>query len=146
MTCKLDLVDNVFFVRWLKPGVEDLEQILAGVRRGRAQRGEKLYYLCIIPVDSDPPGDDVRNQMKSLIHSLLEDVHSLHFVVEGSGIKNSIFRSVLTGTLFVLSTRASTHVHNSVEAALAAISEVDRGISPRDMMRKAEERGLLHSK
>lgn len=143
MTCKLELVDSVFFVRWQKPVVADVDLILDEVKHGRNRLGKKLFYLCIIPVDSDPPSDEVRGRMKDLIHSLLEDVNSLHFVVEGSGLKNSIFRSVLTGTLFVLSTRHSTHVHVSMEAALAAIKSEDASVSPDAILRRADQAGLL---
>lgn len=56
--------------------------------------------------------------MQALFASLLENFHSIDAVLEGSGVKASLIRTLLRGMVLVSKLTFEYHFHSSIEDAL----------------------------
>ncbi len=142
MSCTRGHIDNLYFVRWIKPEVEDAHNILSDVRELRAEAGEALHYFAIIGPDVDPPGDDVRASMKESIDDLLEHCATVHLVIEGRGFRRAMARSIGTGIFLLSKNRGRTFAHDSVQQALGRVGLGETQSVA--VLTEAAERGLLN--
>jgi hypothetical protein len=141
MTCTRGHIDNLYFVRWIQPEVQDAQNIIDDVRALRAQRQETLHYFAIIGPDVDPPGDDVRASMKSSVDDLLQHCATVHLVIEGKGFRRAMARSIGTGIFLLSKNRGRTFAHDSIEDALTRAGLREHQINA--IRGEAARRGLL---
>lgn len=142
MTCTRGHIDNLYFVRWIHPEVEDAHDIIEDVRALRAQRRETLHYFAIIGPDVDPPGEDVRASMKASIDDLLQHCATVHLVIEGKGFRRAMARSIGTGIFLLSKNRGRTFAHDSIEDALTRAGLREQQVA--DVRGEAARRGLLN--
>lgn len=142
MTCTRGNIDNLYFVRWIRPEVEDAEAIVEDVRVLRRSTQQPLHYFAIIGPDVDPPGDDVRASMKESIDDLLHHCATVHLVIEGKGFRRAMARSIGTGIFLLSKNRGRTFAHDRVEDALtkAGLSSAESA----SIQAEAASRGLLN--
>ncbi len=141
MTCTTGHIDNLYFVRWIRPEVADNDRILEEVASLHAERDTPIHYLAIIGPDVDPPDEDVRASMKKSIDTLLQHCATVHLVIEGRGFRRAMARSIGTGIFLLSKNRGRTFAHDSIEDALSKI-----GVSAQEaqsVRTTALERGLL---
>lgn len=141
MTCTCGNIDNLYFVRWIRPEVADSQRILSDVATLHAEVDLPVHYLAIIGPDVDPPGEDVRASMKKSIDTLLQHCATVHLVIEGRGFRRAMARSIGTGIFLLSKNRGRTFAHDSIDDALAKI-----GLAPAQLESvrvRAHERGLL---
>lgn len=119
MTCTRGNIDNLYFVRWIRPEVDDAVAIVEDVRVLRRSAQQALHYFAIIGPDVEPPGDDVRASMKESIDDLLQHSATVHLVIEGKGFRRAMARSIGTGIFLLSKNRGRTFAHDRVEDALA---------------------------
>ncbi|MCR9164130.1 MAG: hypothetical protein ACE37F_24365 [Nannocystaceae bacterium] len=142
MTCTRGHIDNLYFVRWIKPEVQDAVNIMDDVRALRAQRQEDLHYFAIIGPDVDPPGDDVRASMKDTVDDLLQHCATVHLVIEGKGFRRAMARSIGTGIFLLSKNRGRTFAHDSIDDALSRAGLRARQVSA--VLDEAGRKGLLN--
>lgn len=135
------LIERVLIIRWGTPQLEDVAAVLREAKAAKESKGT-VYGLAIVPSDVEPPEDSVRKAMVASMDELLESCDSLHFVMEGSGFKHSIMRSVLSGLLLMAGKRGRIYVHDTVDAALVAIGTRIK-VSSDTLRRLARAKGLL---
>src|SRR5262249_15414547 len=111
MSCTTGFVDSIFVVRWQVPELWDLGLIQSGVIDAHKKNGEPVLYLAIIPADCPAPSPEVRSEMTRSMDVLLEHCSRMYFVIEGTGFKHSMLRSVLSTILLVSSKRGRCSVH-----------------------------------
>lgn len=142
MTCTRGAIDNLYFVRWIKPEVEDAMSILDDVRSLGSAQQRPLHYFAIIGPDVDPPGDDVRASMKSSIDDLLRHCATVHLVIEGRGFRRAMARSIGTGIFLLSKNRGRTFAHDRVQDALERAGlETSQTTT---ILAEAARRGLLN--
>jgi hypothetical protein len=73
-------------------------------------------------MDTAPPDSETRKVMSQQLGPLLDFTESIHFVMEGSGFKNSILRSVTTNIILLAGKRGKISVYKSVDEAFAAMA------------------------
>lgn len=142
MTCTRGNIDNLYFVRWIRPEVDDALAIIEDVRALRRSSEEALHYFAIIGPDVDPPGDDVRASMKESIDDLLQHCATVHLVIEGKGFRRAMARSIGTGIFLLSKNRGRTFAHDRVEDALARAGLSSTQVAA--VQAEAANRGLLN--
>ncbi len=114
------LIGNAFVVRWKRaPTVIEVNNLLREVVQ--AAHGQKnLLCMAIVPGTVNPPEDEARRQMMANTEKILAVAEAMHFVIEGSGFKHVMLRSVVTGLILVSGRRGRIVVHNSFDDAARA--------------------------
>src|SRR4051812_31124457 len=91
------VIDRIYLVRWVEPDLVGVYQVNDELKRARQELGEPVFGISIIPPIIESPNDDLRESMGKRMDLLLKSAASLHFVVEGTGFRHAIARSVITG-------------------------------------------------
>jgi hypothetical protein len=111
------LIGNAFVVRWKRaPTVIEVNNLLREVVAA-AQTQKNLVCMAIVPGTVNPPEDEARRQMMANTEKILAVAEAMHFVIEGSGFKHVMLRSVVTGLILVSGRRGRIVVHNSFDDA-----------------------------
>jgi len=119
------LIGNLHVLRWLRaPSLIDVQNVTREVERIARTQGKSLVCVAIVPADVDPPGDDARKRMLDDLARLLNVSESIHFVIEGSGFKHVMLRSVVTGLILVAGRRGRIFVQGTLEEALRECGDV----------------------
>jgi len=116
------LLGRLHFVRWGTPVMEDVDRVLREVQRGFSALKQPLVGISLVPADAEPPRDDVRAAMVRNMDELLRCNERLYFVMEGSGFRHSVMRSVLAGLLLVGGKRGRVAVHDELNTAVALVA------------------------
>ncbi len=143
MTCTRGNIDNLYFVRWIRPEVDDAEAIVRDVRALREAQEQAVHYFAIIGPDVDPPGDDVRASMKESIDDLLQHCSTVHLIIEGKGFRRAMARSIGTGIFLLSKNRGRTFAHDRIEDALTRVGLSSAEVAA--VQAQAASRGLLNA-
>ncbi|MBK7397769.1 MAG: hypothetical protein IPJ34_16090 [Myxococcales bacterium] len=124
------LLGRLHFVRWGTPVMDDVDRVLHEVQRGFSTSRQPLIGISLVPVDAEPPKDEVRAAMVRNMDKLLACSERLYFVMEGSGFRHSVMRSVLAGLLLVGGKRGRVVVHDSLDTVIALVApQVGRSVA-----------------
>lgn len=144
MSIATGLVDDIYFVRWIQPSLEDIDQILGETRKARSELGRPLRYVAIIGAQVDPPAEDVRRAMRTSVEDLLEHCRSVHLVIEGKGLRRAMTRSIGTSIMLLSKNRGRTFAHSSVDEALERIGYESAALRA-DVLERAQASDLLNA-
>lgn len=64
-------------------------------------------FLCVVESTSGVPGEDVRKASSELFASLGTDLRAIAMVIEGTGFRSAIVRSVASGIVLLMGKRAT---------------------------------------
>ncbi len=110
---------NLHVLRWCSaPTLPDVQTVTREVEKFAKTVEKPIVCVAIVPGDVEPPADDARKRMIDDLERLLKVSDSVHFVIEGSGFKHVMLRSVVTGLLLVAGRRGRIFVHNSFTEAV----------------------------
>lgn len=143
MSIATGLVDDIYFVRWIQPALEDIERILGEARRANHDLGRPIRYVAIIGSGVEPPPEDVRLAMRTSVEALLDHCRSVHLVIEGKGLRRAMARSIGTSIMLLSRNRGRTFAHSSVEEALERIGYESASLRT-EILRRAEASDLLN--
>lgn len=136
-------VGRLYVVRWQEPtvvAVKRVEDEIAGFKR--ANGSEVLHGLAIVPEATKPPDDRARSAMNASMSKLLEDLETVHTVIEGAGFKHTILRSAMTGVALVGGKRGRVMIHSSIAEALDALAPLV-GVSRQQLRSSLSGRGVI---
>ncbi len=133
---------RMYVVRWGTPAHEDIGMVLRELQRGHSALKKPLIGLAIVPADCQPPSDDVRAMMVRSLDDLLKCCERVYFVLEGSGFRQSVMRSVLAGLLLVGGKRGRIGVHDDVPSTVGLIAS-QVGHTREEILAEMRTRGLL---
>jgi len=129
-------------VRWGTASHEDVGSVLREVQRAHKTIKQPLIGVAIVPAEAEPPPDDVRAAMVKSLDELLKCCERIYFVMEGSGFRQSVMRSVLAGLLLVGGKRGRVGVYNNIETTLALVAP-QIGHTCEELVAEARARGLI---
>ena len=111
------LIGNALVVRWNRtPNAIDLNVLLHEVMHaGESQ--QNIVCMGIVPDTVNPLEDEARRQMMVNAAKIFSVADAMHFVIEGTGFKHVMLRSVVTGLILVSGRRGNIAVHSSFEDA-----------------------------
>lgn len=112
------------------------EALIQFVRRHKGTAG----FLCVVEQSSGVPGEDVRKATTAMFEVLGKDLRATAMVIEGSGFRSAIVRSVASGIVMLMGKRESPISYfgdiDSASAWLAGHVEI---VSVRRLVEGAEE-------
>lgn len=137
------VIDRIHIVRWREPTLADVVPVVEEVKRAATKAGTPFFGIAIVPEDASVPDDRTREAMSKRLPELFEVVESMHFVVEGTGFRLAIVRSVIAAFVFLSSkSRGRLFVHSTVDSALIQI-RLRLTVPTADIAEKAGRLGLL---
>lgn len=142
MSCVKGAIDDIFFVKWIRPEVVDAEQIVDDIKALHEELGTQLRYVAVIGPHVDPPSEEVRSSMRKNIDDLLRYCTSVHLVIEGKGFRRAMARSIGTSIFLLSKNRGRTFAHDTVEHALSRIGLPPAQIA--SVLERARERNFLN--
>ena len=77
----------------------------------------RAAFLCIVQTSADPPDQEIRNASTQMITGHGPNLAAVACVIEGSGFRAAITRTVLTGIVFVIRNPQPFRFLETVEAA-----------------------------
>jgi hypothetical protein len=83
------------------------------------KRPGEIAFLCLVEAGTEPPDDAIRKASSNMITDLGEDLKAVAIVIEGSGFKAAISRTVLSGIVFLI--RSPSPIKYFESAASAAV-------------------------
>ncbi len=138
------VLGNLHVLRWLRaPGIVEVQNVTREVERFAKSLGGPIICVAIIPAEVEPPSDDARKRMLEDLERLLKVSASVHFVIEGSGFKHVMLRSVVTGLILVAGRRGRIFVHGSFDEVLRECAYVLQ-LPPATILAGLRARGLLN--
>ncbi len=137
------VMGNLHVLRWLRsPTLADVQVVTREIERFGKTLGKPIVCVAIIPGSVEPPADDARKRMLDDLERLLKISDSVHFVIEGSGFKHVMLRSVVTGLILVAGRRGRIFVHGNLEDALRECGDL-LTLPAATILASARARGLL---
>jgi hypothetical protein len=88
-------------------------QLAAAVARNPG----KVAFLCVVESSADPPDDAERNASAAMINEHGANLLGVAGVIESTGFRGAITRTVLSGIVLVIRSRVSIKMFESVRAA-----------------------------
>ena len=83
-----------------------------------------IAFLCVVEPTAEPPDQTVRDASAAMIASFGRDLAACACVIEGSGFRAAITRTVLTGMQFVARRAVPTRFFERVPVAAAWLSDL----------------------
>lgn len=109
---------NVFFALWsTKPTPELFQLQRAGLAGAVSAAPGNIFFLCLVSPNADPPEQAERDASSQMITSHGSRLLGTACVVEGSGFRAAITRTVLTGIVLFIRTPAPIAFFETVDAA-----------------------------
>jgi hypothetical protein len=139
------LINRVLIIRWGNPEVRDADALLRESLRASEKAGRSIINIMIMPSDIPAPEGEARKAMGQRAKELLQCTETVHCVIEGSGFKTSIKRSVTTSVILLSGQRGRVFVHKDLNEALAFLDPQlqEAGILPSKILQAAHAKGLL---
>lgn len=88
-----------------------------GLASAVASAPGKVAFLCVVETTADPPDQKVRDASASMISSHGKNLAAVALVIEGSGFRAAVTRTVLSGIALVTRNAAPTRYFEGVAAA-----------------------------
>lgn len=84
-----------------KPTLPLFEEQRAALAASAARHPGRTLFLCVVSDNTDPPDSPVRDASVKMLRDHAKDLIGCACVIEGSGFRAAITRSVLTGMVLV---------------------------------------------
>jgi hypothetical protein len=135
------VVNNVFFVRWIKVEEGDIGRVLKLLEDSRNRHARPLVYVGIVPAALEPPAESERKALAQMINDVLKSCSCIHLVLEGQGFRQAAMRTIAAGMFLLTGRRGVVMNHDSVEEALTRCEHLDTLASV--ILNSARSRKLL---
>ena len=117
-------IGPVFLAIWrTKPTEALFEAQRMGLASAVEQNPGNVAFLCVVESVVDPPDQKVRDASAAMISFHGKNLAAVACVIEGSGFRAAVTRTVLSGIALVARNAAPTRYFDSVSAASAWLGE-----------------------
>jgi hypothetical protein len=137
-------IDRVHILRWGKVVVPaDVAPIVEEMQKLHQKVGP-VIGIALMPPQIAPPDDEMRKVIGQNLRPIMNCSESLHYVIEGTGFKSSIIRSVITNVLMLAGQRRRIGVYSTLDEALRTIEPrlAELGISVNQIIAQVKARGM----
>lgn len=141
MSCLTCLVDKVYVVRWIQPNLADAQRVLAELESASKTLGGALIFIGIADQHTKPPDEDVRRIFSQNTDRILQMCQSIHMVIEGTGFRIAVLRSVATSIFMLSGKRNKIHISTTLREALGKVA-AQLGSTPDVLVRHLRERQI----
>lgn len=77
----------------------------------------KAAFICVVEPTSEPPDDDIRKASSLMISSHEKNLKCVALVIEGTGFRSAITRTVLSGIVMLIRTPAPIKFFDTPKSA-----------------------------
>jgi hypothetical protein len=77
----------------------------------------KAAFVCVVEPTSEPPDDDIRKAAAQMVSSHEKDLKCVALVIEGTGFRSAITRTVLSGIVMLIRTPAPIKFFDTPKSA-----------------------------
>jgi hypothetical protein len=119
---RTQLIDNLFFVRWQKPVLEDIDTLIVESIAARGKTQLPLVTISMIPEDSAAPDAQFRKRVVEKWDQMVPRGELVHAIIEGDGLKATLHRTILRAMRMLLPKRRNVGgIHSSLEQCLRSM-------------------------
>ncbi|MET0794164.1 MAG: hypothetical protein ABW061_21765 [Polyangiaceae bacterium] len=109
---------------WRKKPTPDRFEIQRSCLQAAVKKNPgNTVFLCVVEAGTEPPEDNIRKASSSMITDLGQDLKAVAIVVEGSGFKAAISRTVLSGIVFLIRTPSPIKYFESCASGAAWLAQ-----------------------
>jgi hypothetical protein len=81
-------------------------------------------FVCVVESTSEPPDDDIRKASSAMISAHEKNLKCVALVIEGSGFRNAITRTVMSGIVMLIRTPAPIRFFDTPTSASAWVGSL----------------------
>jgi hypothetical protein len=109
---------------WRKqPTAERFEIQRSCLQAAVKKRPRNTVFMCLVEAGTEPPDDNIRKASSSMITDLGEELKAVAIVIEGTGFKAAISRTVLSGIVFLIRSPSQIKYFESAASGAAWLSQ-----------------------
>lgn len=117
-------VGNVCIALWRKkPTPERFEIQRACLEAAVKKTPGKIVFLCLVEAGTEPPDENIRKASSAMITGHGANLKAVAIVVEGTGFKAAISRTVLSGIVFLIRTPSPIKYFESAASGAAWLAQ-----------------------
>lgn len=117
---------RVFAVRWLHTTASAVAEVETAAMAMHRSIGQPLLHITVVAGDAKPPSDEARRELLESSKRLSSVADKMYLVLEGTGFRLSMMRSVVAGLMLMMESRKILGVFVSIDEALRALRGTDR--------------------
>jgi len=106
-----------------KPTAERFEIQRSCLEAAVKKQPGRVAFMCLVEAGTEPPDDNIRKASSAMITSFGADLKAVACVIEGTGFKAAISRTVLSGIVLLIRSPSPIKYFESAASAGAWISE-----------------------
>jgi len=106
-----------------KPTADRFEVQRRCLQAAVKKRPGDTVFLCLVEAGTEPPDDNIRKASSTMITDLGQDLKAVAIVIEGSGFKAAISRTVLSGIVFLIRSPSPIKYFESAASGAAWLSQ-----------------------
>ena len=119
------LLGSLYFLRWLSTPTEaDFARQLHELGEAYREQKTPLTYLSITPDTIDAPQGDARIALERFAGNAASYCSTVHLVLEGTGFRGTIIRSVVTAVIMARRQHKLVKIHASLDSAQRSINHI----------------------
>lgn len=117
-------IGNVCAALWRKkPTRERFEIQRSCLEQAVKKQPGRIVFLCLVEAGTEPPDDDMRRASSAMITGHGSDLRAVACVIEGTGFKAAISRTVLSGIVFLIRSPSPIKYFESAASGAAWLSQ-----------------------
>jgi hypothetical protein len=117
-------VGNVSVAIWRKKPTPDRFEIQRSCLDAAVKRNAgRAVFMCVVEAGTEPPDEDVRKASSAMVTSHGPNLKAVSIVVEGTGFKAAISRTVLSGIVFLIRTPSPIKYFESPASGAAWLAQ-----------------------
>lgn len=117
-------IGHVCVALWRKkPTKERFEIQRACLAAAVAKHPARTAFLCLVEPGTEPPDDDIRKASSTMVSGHGANLKAVAIVIEGTGFKAAISRTVLSGIVFLIRSPSPIKYFEAASSSAAWLSQ-----------------------
>lgn len=117
-------VGNVCVALWRKKPTRERFEIQRNALDAAVKKNPgRTVFMCLVEAGTEPPDDEERKASSAMITGHGADLNAVACVIEGSGFKAAISRTVLSGIMFLIRSPSPIKYFESTASGAAWLSQ-----------------------
>jgi len=87
------------------------------------KRPGNTVFMCLVEAGTEPPDDNIRKASSTMVTDLGQDLKAVAIVIEGTGFKAAISRTVLSGIVFLIRSPSPIKYFESAASGAAWLAQ-----------------------
>lgn len=106
-----------------QPTAERFEIQRSCLQAAVKKRPGNTVFMCVVEAGTEPPDENIRKASSNMVTDLGPDLKAVALVIEGTGFKAAISRTVLSGIVFLIRSPTPIKYFESAASGAAWLSQ-----------------------